>query len=100
MLIVFVVLVAAVLFAVVAVTLGRGDLLDDESAAADVRLPESDMSVADVEGLRFAIVQRGYRMDQVDAAVDRLSEELVRRDERITDLETRLLGGGPAQPMR
>ncbi|MFL6239532.1 MAG: DivIVA domain-containing protein [Actinomycetes bacterium] len=81
---------AAVLFAVGAiVAVRRRELSDAGRDSADTRLPPSGvpMTPADVDGLRFGLAFRGYRMDQVDDALDRLREELDRRDERIVALD-------------
>lgn len=43
-----------------------------------------------VDGVRFALGLRGYRMEQVDEVLDVLRDALVERDARITDLEQRL----------
>lgn len=42
---------------------------------------------ADVDRLRFSLGLRGYRMDQVDEALDRLRDQLAAKDARIADLE-------------
>ncbi|MGW1895708.1 DivIVA domain-containing protein [Streptomyces sp. NPDC002004] len=46
----------------------------------------------DVDALRFPMVFRGYRMDDVDDALGRLGAELAERDARISDLESALAG--------
>jgi DivIVA domain-containing protein len=66
-----------------------GGLSDEPPDAADIGLPEGEMSAVDVEGLRFAMALRGYRMAEVDEALDRLARELRRRDNRIAVLEGR-----------
>lgn len=43
-------------------------------------LPEGRLSAGDVEGLRFSLAVRGYRMDEVDEVLDRLRAELAERD--------------------
>jgi DivIVA domain-containing protein len=94
--VVFVIVGAAVLFVAVLLVLGRGDLLQPEVPEAQERLlPDDGIGPADLEELRFSVVQRGYRMDQVDAVLDRLGRELDRRDRRIADLEARVPGSGP-----
>ncbi|WP_326679476.1 DivIVA domain-containing protein [Streptomyces sp. NBC_01237] len=56
---------------------------------------------ADVEALRLPMAPRGYRMADVDEALDRLGAELAERDSRIAELESALAGarsaatGGP-----
>nr|WP_231708807.1 DivIVA domain-containing protein [Arthrobacter sp. zg-Y20] len=51
-----------------------------------VLLPEHP-DAGDVGGLRFSVALRGYRMDQVDAVLDRLAEALAARDAKISALE-------------
>jgi DivIVA domain-containing protein len=41
----------------------------------------------DVERLRFSVAFRGYRMDEVDAVLERLRAELAARDAHIVELE-------------
>lgn len=97
MIVVEVLLVAAVLFAVAAVAAGRGDVLADEPRdAADGGLPaERPLSAEDLDHVRFPMVLRGYRMAEVDEALDRLAEELADRDARIAELEATI---EPAEP--
>lgn len=42
---------------------------------------------SDVDALRFDRAFRGYRMDQVDAALDRLRSELAERDAVLADYQ-------------
>lgn len=91
MFVVFVVIAAVVVFTVVAVSLGRGTLMDDEPPAVPAPdLDDAPLHGADVAGVRFAVVMRGYRMDQVDDVLARLGRELDERDERIARLEDAL----------
>ncbi|GAA5158635.1 DivIVA domain-containing protein [Ornithinimicrobium tianjinense] len=55
-------------------------------------LAPGPLTTEDVRGLRFDQAVRGYRMEQVDAALSRLAQELVERDAEIT----RLRGDDPA----
>ena len=101
MFVVFVAVGAAVLFVAVLLVLGRGDLLRPETPEAEARLlPDDAIVPADLEELRFSVVQRGYRMDQVDSVLDRLGRELHRRDRRIADLEARVGHGAEPLPRR
>ena len=45
-----------------------------------------ELSRGDVAAVRFDRAVRGYRMDQVDALLDRLADELAARDELIAQL--------------
>ncbi len=51
---------------------------------------------ADVEALRLPVAVRGYRMTDVDEALDRLGAELAERDARIVELESALAGAQAA----
>lgn len=55
----------------------------------DTRVPPSDIRMApeDIDALRFRMAFRGYRMDQVDDALDRLREEIAVRDAKIVTLQ-------------
>lgn len=64
---------------------------------------------ADIDALRLPVAVRGYRMMDVDEALDRLGAELAERDARIAELESALAGaqatavGGPGlieEPLR
>lgn len=54
------------------------------------------MNRADIDGLRFPLTARGYRMADVDDALSRLGAELAERDARIADLESALAGARAA----
>jgi DivIVA domain-containing protein len=95
--------ILAVLAAVALVAAGRGDMLADAPPEqAPFALPEDGpLTPADLEDVRFALAFRGYRMDQVDALIDRLLAELDARDARIAALEGERVvaaedAGGPA----
>ncbi len=90
----FVAAAALVAFGVAVVATGRIDGLD--AAAEDVAhpvLPEGPVGAADVHDLRFALGLRGYRMDQVDAVLDRLATEIAARDEELARLHERADSG-------
>jgi DivIVA domain-containing protein len=82
----------AVLGGVVVVAAGRGSVsLPDEQPDRSPRgrLAEGEFDRADVDGLRFSLAFRGYRMDEVDDVLDRLVRELADRDARIAELSER-----------
>src|SRR5690606_7277378 len=61
----------------------------------DVRLPaDRALTANDLAQVRFSVVMRGYRMDEVDDVLHRLAQELAARDALIARYE-RL---GPRQP--
>ncbi|QDQ13509.1 DivIVA domain-containing protein [Streptomyces spectabilis] len=104
----FLFLVVALVVVVAAVTLAvlggsEGGALPDvpPERFADPLPPDRPLRRADVEAVRFPMTVRGYRMVDVDEALDRLGAELAERDARIAELETALAGaqatavGGP-----
>ena len=74
-----------------AVLATRGDplLADAPRDTADLALPEGALSSDDVEGVRFSLAVRGYRMSEVDEVLARLAAELADRDRRLAALEGR-----------
>jgi DivIVA domain-containing protein len=99
----FLFLVVALAVVVAAVTLavvGGGDQAPLPEAAPerlyDPLPPDRPVSRADVDALRFPLAPRGYRMGDVDDALNRLAAELAERDARIADLETALTGARAA----
>ncbi len=80
--------VLAVLCVAAVVATGRGgELVDVEPDRSPMSELPDDVTADDLRALRFAVAFRGYRMDQVDAALDRLAAEVERRDHRIAQLE-------------
>ena len=85
----------AVLAAIAVVAAGAGGSMGTSTRDRSPRgeLPVDDVDRAAIERLRFSLAFRGYRMDEVDEVLDRLSRELDIRDSRIAELEG-------AQPVR
>ncbi|NAZ85977.1 DivIVA domain-containing protein [Kineococcus indalonis] len=88
-----VVLLALVLLAVgavAAVATGRvsGALGPATSTRPYRGLPEGPVLAADVDDVRFSTALRGYRMDEVDAVLERLREEIRERDEELAAWRT------------
>lgn len=82
--------VAAVLFAATVLATRDQPLLSDAPPdRADLALPDGPFGAGDVAAVRFSTTVRGYRMSEVDAALERLAEALRERDERIAALESR-----------
>ncbi|MEV1023921.1 DivIVA domain-containing protein [Streptomyces sp. NPDC050264] len=93
----FLFLVAALVVVVAAVTLavlggGDGGALRDEPAQfyADPLPQDRPLARADVDELRLPTAVRGYRMAEVDDALNRVGAELAERDARIAELESAL----------
>lgn len=84
-------LIMAVIGLVAAVAAGRiGGGLDEPASSLPGRgLPPGPFTLEDVDRVRFSPALRGYRMDEVDDVVDRLVDELRRRDEELADLRRR-----------
>lgn len=94
----FEVLVVLALVAVVAALAAgkiRGGMPEPTSTLPDVELPAHNVATEDVDAIRFSVGFRGYRMDEVDAVLDRLGLELGAREEEIRELREHLYGGGP-----
>ena len=89
MTVVVILTVLLVVGAALAVAAGRGDGLETTSVdGPPTGLPtDRPLTAEDVAGLRFRVVLRGYRMDEVDEALDRLAAELSARDTRIAELQ-------------
>ncbi len=84
--------ILAVIGGIAVVAAGRGGGLPEvepERSPSGV-LPDGTVDRAGVDGLRFSLALRGYRMDEVDVVLDRLVDELDRRGNRIAELEGRL----------
>ena len=81
----------AVIFAVFAVTLGRGGSMTHFQPDWPGRpLPqERTVRAADVSEAKFSLAFRGYRMAEVDDALDWLAAEIAERDEAILRLSGR-----------
>ncbi|HWC33783.1 MAG TPA: DivIVA domain-containing protein [Mycobacteriales bacterium] len=69
---------------------------------ADDGLPDRPLTSHDVGSLRFRIGLRGYRMDEVDRALDRLRDALRDAEERSAAAPEPVAGpsSAPAKPAR
>jgi DivIVA domain-containing protein len=81
-------LIAVVVFGVAAVAMGFGGSMTRFAPDWPGRsLPDSRAVVpADIEAAKFSLAFRGYRMSEVDLAMDRLAVELAERDAVIESL--------------
>ena len=92
-----VVAVAAAVFGIAAAVFGRGEELAPlPPGPTPAQLPAAEVTGDDVRALRFPQAVRGYRMADVDWALDRLATELDRAVAERDDLRARLgePGGG------
>jgi len=89
---VFLLLAMAVVAGAVAVAMGRvrGGLEPPTSNLPDLGLPAGELQARDVDDVRFSLGLRGYRMDQVDAVLERLRGELAGRDAEIAAMRARV----------
>ena len=86
-----IVIAAVVVFGVAAVAMGYGGSITHFAPDwPGRRLPEGrTLRAADVTHARFSLAFRGYRMSEVDDALDRLALEIAQRDARIEQLTGR-----------
>jgi DivIVA domain-containing protein len=83
----WVLLLLAVIGVIGVVASGYGSGLSPSGPdRAALGLPPEPLSAEDLDGLRFSSAVRGYRMDEVDAVLDRVRDELAARDAVIAEL--------------
>lgn len=96
-------LVLVVIGLVVAVAAGSitGGLGDPARSTPDPGLPAGPLRAEDLERVRFTPALRGYRMDQVDALLDRLRDQLAVAEEeaRRARLGRLVTDTGPVEPV-
>jgi DivIVA domain-containing protein len=79
----------------------RGRMSSADPDLPPVALPEDRWTIgADLDRTRFGVGLRGYRMAQVDEVLDRVSRDLVQREDYIDDLAAALTRAGIAVPER
>jgi len=80
--------VAAVVFLLAALVFGRGEELAPlPPGASPTRLPSDAITAEDVRELKFQQVFRGYKMSEVDWALQRLATEVETLRARVAELE-------------
>ncbi|HEX2145224.1 MAG TPA: DivIVA domain-containing protein [Glycomyces sp.] len=85
-------------FSIVVWATGRDTLLDIAPAGAPLGLGDGEaVDETAVASVKFDTGLRGYRTDQVDAALYRLAWEIGRKDEQIAVLQAQV-GGGQDEP--
>lgn len=87
--------IGLVVFALMVFVFGRGEQMAPLSPrTSPTELPERGMTGADVGTIKFAMALRGYRMSDVDWALERMGGEIDRLRAEITALSG---GDGPAE---
>jgi DivIVA domain-containing protein len=78
-------LTLAVIGVVVAVATGviAGGMDEPASSVPARGLPAGPVAADDLDDVRFTPALRGYRIDQVEAVLDRVREEVARRDDEL-----------------
>ncbi|HEY2764985.1 MAG TPA: DivIVA domain-containing protein [Pseudonocardiaceae bacterium] len=80
--------VAAVIFLIASLVFGRGEELAALPRDATATwLPDGPIAGDDVRTVRFSQVLRGYRMSEVDWALQRIAAELDALRARVEELE-------------
>ena len=64
----------------------QAGLPEPTTTVPPLRLPDGRFVAEDLDRLRFSVGLRGYRMDEVDLVLDRLSDELRLRDAELAQL--------------
>jgi hypothetical protein len=94
------IVVIGVLFVLAALLLPKGEQISPPTP--DVKpwtaLPNRRVEPEDVVAVQLPVALRGYRFAETDRLLDRLTDELRRRDEEIADVRARL--ASPAAPAK
>ncbi len=82
--------IGLVVFAIAVVVFGRGEQLAPLSPrTSPTELPDEAMTAEDIRKVRFPMALRGYRMSDVDWALERMAEEVDRLRADVTRLSAR-----------
>jgi DivIVA domain-containing protein len=94
--------IGLVVFALAVFVFGRGEQLAPLSPRiSPTELPDHGMTADDVRKVRFAMALRGYRMGDVDWALERMADEVDRLRGKLAALTGELPpGGAPADDAR
>lgn len=87
--------VGAALFFAASAVFGRGEALAPIAPGTTATvLPATDLTGTDVRDLRFQQTARGYKMGEVDWALDRLAREIDELRARLDEYESATASGG------
>lgn len=78
------VIIGGGLFALASALFGRGEQLAPLAApTSPTQLPTAGMTSEDINRLRFGTALRGYRMSDVDFALDRIADEIAQLRQQL-----------------
>lgn len=80
---------------------GLPEILADAGRPSDLdsEVPVGTLTTSDIEAIRLEQAPRGYRMEDVDVLVERLTREIQARDAEIDRLrDSGRAGSGPETP--
>ena len=91
--------IGLVVFGIAVFVFGRGEQMAALSPrTSPTELPDRDLTADDVRKVRFAMALRGYRMSDVDWALEKMADELDRLRAEVAELSARRnRGAGPGQ---
>lgn len=93
--------IGAVVFGIAVFIFGRGEQLAPLSPrTSPTELPDEAMTGADVRRVRFPMALRGYRMSDVDWALERMADELDRLRTDVSGTPGELVSVAPPDGLR
>lgn len=88
--------IGAIVFALTVFVFGRGEQLAAlPPRTSPTELPDHGITGQDVRGVRFAMALRGYRMSDVDWALERMAAELDSLRAQLDERSPVPVGSGP-----
>ena len=79
--------IGLVVFGIAVFVFGRGEQMAALSPrTSPTELPDRDLTADDVRKVRFAMALRGYRMSDVDWALEKMADELDRLRAEVAEL--------------
>ncbi len=85
--------IGLVVFGIAVFVFGRGEQMAALSPrTSPTELPDRDLTADDVRKVRFAMALRGYRMSDVDWALEKMADELDRLRAEVAELSARETG--------
>ena len=93
-------MIGLVVFALAVFVFGRGEQLAPLSPrTSPTELPEAGMVGSDVRKVKFAMALRGYRMSDVDWALERMADELDRLRQELASASGSAVPAAAADPV-